>query len=78
MTRVHVLGAAGYAAAEFVRYAQGHPHLELGVLESASHAGSPLGDAFPALRRSARTFDGRGAGGGAVLGGDVGFLGGVR
>ncbi len=78
MTRVHVLGAAGYAAAEFVRYAQRHPYLELGVLESASHAGSPLGDAFPALRTSARTFDGSGSVAAALQRGDVVVLAGER
>jgi len=57
VTRVHVVGAAGYAAAEFMRLAPRHPELELGALESASHAGQPLAAHIPALRRSARTFD---------------------
>ena len=58
MTRVHVLGAAGYAAGEFVRYAERHPHLEIGVLESASHAGLAVADAFPALRARSRFASG--------------------
>jgi N-acetyl-gamma-glutamyl-phosphate reductase len=78
MTRVHVLGAAGYAAAEFVRYAQRHPHLELGVLESASHAGSPLADSIPALRASARTFDAAGTLEGSLESDDLVVLAGER
>lgn len=78
MTRVHVLGAAGYAAAEFIRYAQRHPHLELGTLESASHAGSPLADAFPALRTSDRLFDPAGTLEASVESGDVVVLAGER
>ena len=57
MTRVHVVGAAGYAATEFIRLASTHPHLELGALESASHAGQPIAAHIPALRRLERTFD---------------------
>jgi N-acetyl-gamma-glutamyl-phosphate reductase len=50
MTRVHVIGAAGYAAAEAVRYLQVHPFFEVGVLESRSLAQQRLGDHFPSLR----------------------------
>lgn len=50
MTRVHVIGAAGYAAAEAIRYLDAHRYLEVGVLESRSLAGALLGDHFPALR----------------------------
>lgn len=50
MTRVHVLGAAGYAAGEAIRYLDRHPYFELGVLESRSLAGERLGDHFPLLR----------------------------
>jgi N-acetyl-gamma-glutamyl-phosphate reductase len=57
MTRVHVVGASGYAASEFIRLARLHPDLELGALESASHAGQPLGSQIPALRRFERRFD---------------------
>jgi N-acetyl-gamma-glutamyl-phosphate reductase len=58
MTRVHIVGAAGYAAADFIRLALRHPHLELGTLESRSHAGKPVAEHAPALRRFARAFDG--------------------
>ena len=50
MTRVHVVGAAGYAAAEAIRYLDAHPYFEVGVLESRSLAGARLGDHFPSLR----------------------------
>jgi N-acetyl-gamma-glutamyl-phosphate reductase len=57
MTRVHIVGAAGYAAADFTRLVLRHPHLELGALESRSHAGKPVAEHAPALRRLARAFD---------------------
>ncbi len=57
MTRVHVVGAAGYGAAEFMRLAANHPALELGALESASHAGQPIAAHVPGLRRFERAFD---------------------
>ena len=50
MTRVHVTGAAGYAAAEAIRWLHAHPSVEVGVVESRSHAGERLGDHFPLLR----------------------------
>jgi len=55
MTRVHILGAAGYGAFEMMRLVRRHPHLELGALESASHAGEPLAAHAPLLR----DYDGR-------------------
>ena len=57
MKRVHVLGAAGYAAGELMRIVGRHPYLELGVLESASSAGQPVAALHPYLRANARTFD---------------------
>ncbi len=57
MTRVHVVGAAGYGATEFIRLASTHPQLELGALESASHAGQPIAAHIPMLRRLGRAFD---------------------
>lgn len=57
MTRVHVWGASGYAAAEVVRLLRDHPHVELGMLESRSHAGEYLGDHFPQLRALDLQFD---------------------
>lgn len=50
MTRVHVIGAAGYAAAEAIRYLHAHSEFEVGVLESRSLAWERLGDHFPLLR----------------------------
>jgi N-acetyl-gamma-glutamyl-phosphate reductase len=70
VTRVHVVGAAGYAASEFVRLVLRHPQLELGVLESASHAGRPVAE-LAALRRSERAFDPPGTLAAALDAGDV-------
>jgi N-acetyl-gamma-glutamyl-phosphate reductase len=57
MTRVHVWGAAGYAAAEVIRLLHGHASLEIGTLESHSHAGELLADHFPLLRATPYRFD---------------------
>lgn len=57
MTRVHVWGASGYAAAEVIRLLHVHPAFELGVLESRSHAGQRLADHFPLLRSTPYHFD---------------------
>jgi N-acetyl-gamma-glutamyl-phosphate reductase len=48
--KVHIWGASGYAAAEAIRLIATHPALELGVLESRSHAGSSVAQHFPDLR----------------------------
>ena len=69
--RVHVWGAAGYAAAEAVRLLHAHPSLEIGALESRSHAGAALADHFPLLRRTPYRFDGEGAVLASVQPGDV-------
>ena len=61
MTRVHVIGAAGYAAAEILRLVERHPALELGAIESRSHAGQTVGANVPLLRTLERTFDAPGA-----------------
>jgi N-acetyl-gamma-glutamyl-phosphate reductase len=61
VTRVHVWGASGYAAAEAIRYLDAHPSIEIVTLESRSHAGEPLGGHFPLLRKTAYRFDGAGA-----------------
>ena len=71
MTRVHVLGAAGYAAGEFIRLARRHPYLEIGALQSASHAGEPLGAHLPGLRSYERAFDGNGSVLESLVSGDV-------
>ena len=57
MTRVHVYGAAGYAAAEAMALLARHPRVELGALESASLAGEPIAAHVPALRALRRSFD---------------------
>jgi N-acetyl-gamma-glutamyl-phosphate reductase len=71
MTRVHVWGASGYAAAEAIRLIDAHPLLEVGVLESRSHAGFALGDHFPALRTSPYAFAPSGAVVAAIRDGDI-------
>ena len=76
MTRVHVWGASGYAAAEAIRLLQTHPHAALGTLESASHAGQELAEHFPLLRWSSLRFDGPGAVLAGVGAGDVVLMGG--
>jgi len=79
MTRVHVAGAAGYAASEIIRLITLHPQLELGVLESASHAGSPIAEHVPGLRRFERAFDPPGTLDAALMPGDaVVFAGGAE
>jgi N-acetyl-gamma-glutamyl-phosphate reductase len=57
VTRVHVAGAAGYAGSELIRLAARHPQLELGALESASHAGQSIAAHVPLLRGLDRVFD---------------------
>jgi len=61
VSRVHLYGASGYAAAEAILLLLRHPHFTLGLLESASHAGQPIGAHFPRLRSLDRTFDGEGS-----------------
>jgi N-acetyl-gamma-glutamyl-phosphate reductase len=61
MTRAHVWGASGYAAAEAVRLLHLHPEFEIGALESRTHAGELLGDHFPCLRSTPYRFDGLGS-----------------
>jgi N-acetyl-gamma-glutamyl-phosphate reductase len=57
MSRVHVVGATGYAGAEAVRILRRHPHFELATIESHSEAGSPLADTFGFWRDGERIFD---------------------
>ncbi len=71
MTRVHVWGASGYAAAEAIRILDRHPLVELGVLESRSHAGESVGKHFALLRWVRRRFDGAGSVAQTVRAGDV-------
>ena len=76
MTRVHVYGAAGYAAAEAIALLAAHPQVELGALESVSHAGELLGTHFPRLRNCGRKFDAPGAVSLSAEVGDLAILGG--
>lgn len=76
MTRVHIFGASGYAATEAIALFAAHPHVELGALESSSHAGEPLSKHYPRLRGLDRVFDGPGSVLGRVVAGDAVVLGG--
>lgn len=71
MTRVHVWGASGYAAAEAIRLIDAHPFLDVGVLESRSHAGAALADHFPLLRTTPYVFSEAGSVAQALRAGDV-------
>lgn len=48
-TTVAVLGAGGYAGGELLRLLMGHPHVELVLAASRTHAGKPLDAAHPNL-----------------------------
>lgn len=50
MVDVAVVGAAGYAGIEAVRWVLGHPALTLRCATSTGDAGRPVGDVYPALR----------------------------
>ena len=71
MTRVHVWGAAGYGAAEAIRLLDAHPFVEIGALESRSHAGAALADHFPLLRTSSYVFSPPGSVSAELKPGDV-------
>ncbi|MCE5191216.1 MAG: N-acetyl-gamma-glutamyl-phosphate reductase [Actinomycetia bacterium] len=49
MTRVAIIGAAGYAGTELTRLVLAHPRLELVAVTSASEAGKRVSDIYPAL-----------------------------
>lgn len=78
MTRVHVWGASGYGASEAIAYLLEHPAVELGMLESASLAGQPVGEHFPRLRAFERNFDAPGTIAAAIEPGDVVIMGGAH
>jgi N-acetyl-gamma-glutamyl-phosphate reductase len=78
VTRVHVWGASGYAAAEAIRLLDAHPLLEVGTLESRSHAGLELGDQFPLLRTSSFTFSPAGSVWEVASDGDVVIMAGAQ
>jgi len=50
MVDVAVIGAAGYAGIEAVRWVLAHPRLNLALATSASDAGKPIAEVYPALR----------------------------
>ncbi len=78
MTRVHIWGAAGYAAAEIVRILSRHPQTTIVTLESRSHAGQRIADHFPRLRRSAAIFDAPGSTLHRLQAGDIVFMAGAH
>ncbi len=49
MTSVAVIGAAGYAGVEAVRWVLAHPRLSLACATSSTDAGRPLAEVYPAL-----------------------------
>ncbi|MBV8600376.1 MAG: N-acetyl-gamma-glutamyl-phosphate reductase [Candidatus Eremiobacteraeota bacterium] len=73
MTRAHIVGAAGYAAGDLIRFLDSHPDVELVTLESESAAGTQVRDAFRSLAEI-RTFDGAGSALAACKSGDIVFL----
>ena len=76
--RTHLVGAAGYAAADLITYLARHPHAEIVTLESQSATGSRVCDQFPQLPNDRRTFDGEGTALGRVQAGEIVFLCGER
>jgi N-acetyl-gamma-glutamyl-phosphate reductase len=56
MRNAAVVGAAGYAGAELMRFIAGHPDLELVVATSAADSGRRVDDAYPALAGIGLTF----------------------
>ncbi|MHB8147307.1 MAG: N-acetyl-gamma-glutamyl-phosphate reductase [Vulcanimicrobiaceae bacterium] len=71
MTRVHVWGASGYAAAEAIRWLDAHPFVDVGILESRSHAGQPVAEHFPLLRTAPYRFSATGSVTTALRPGDI-------
>ncbi|MGH7327676.1 MAG: N-acetyl-gamma-glutamyl-phosphate reductase, partial [Polyangiaceae bacterium] len=71
MTRVHIVGAAGYAAGDLIFFLDRHPEVELITLESESAAGTAVRDAFRALPHVKRNFDASGSAIGACRPGDI-------
>lgn len=76
--RTHLVGAAGYAAADLIAYLARHPQAEIVTLESQSAAGTRVCDQFPTLPNDRRTFDGEGAALEGMQAGEIVFLCGER
>lgn len=74
MTRVHIVGAAGYAAGDLIHYLDQHPHIELTTLESASAAGTAVRDTFRLLPHVDYVFAPSGSAAEACQAGDVVIL----
>ena len=74
MTRVHIVGSAGYAAGDLIHYLDRHPHVELVTLESESAAGTAVRDAFRSLPHVDRNFDGGGSAAENCRAGDIVIL----
>lgn len=74
MTRVHIVGAAGYAAGDLIHYLDRHPHVELVTLESESSAGTAVRDTFRSLPHVDRDFDPHGTAAEACNAGDIVIL----
>jgi N-acetyl-gamma-glutamyl-phosphate reductase len=76
--RIHVVGAAGYAAADLIAYLAQHPQAEILTLESQSAAGTRVCDAFPLLPLDRRLFEAEGSALARLQSGDLVFLCGER
>lgn len=76
--RTHLVGAAGYAAADLIAYLAAHPQAEVVTLESQSAAGTRVCDQFPLLPHDRRTFDDGGTALARVAADEIVFLCGER
>jgi N-acetyl-gamma-glutamyl-phosphate reductase len=56
MIRVAVVGGAGYTGIELVRLLLGHPEFEIAAVTSATDAGRPIEDLYPALAGCGLSF----------------------
>jgi N-acetyl-gamma-glutamyl-phosphate reductase len=74
MTRVHIVGAAGYGAGDAIHYLDQHPNVDLITLESSSSAGTAVRDTFRSLPYVDRMFDAAGAALAACRAGDIVLL----
>jgi N-acetyl-gamma-glutamyl-phosphate reductase len=74
MTRVHVVGATGYAAAELIRLLDAHPDVDIATIESSSSPGARMCDLFPSLPSIELTCSPTGTIAERVRPGDVVFL----
>ena len=74
MTRVHIIGASGYASAELIRLLHAHPDITIATLESRSSPGARICDLFPALPHITAVCAGEGATLAQAAADDVVFL----